>query len=76
MVGKLLREIERPNELNIDSLLKMVAASARVRYPVQMLKATEVCFSKLNKVSDEQLCELSRHLARTPLARVDDREVK
>ena len=54
----------------------MVAACSRVKYPAQMLKAAEACFLKLDEFSHDQLCKLTKHLAETPLARVENKEIK
>ena len=78
-----------PSQLEPKILLNMVAACSRVKYPAQMLKAAHfcsfllqkpACLSSISAVLDEfshdQLCKLTKHLAETPLARVENKEIK
>lgn len=57
-------------------MLNMVAACARVKYPAQMLRAVEACFTKINEFTNDQLVSLTSHLATTPIARIDDAAIK
>jgi len=72
-----LRLIEKtPVELAPSVLLNMVAASARVLYPAQMLKAAEACFVNLDAFSYDLVCQLVSYLVALNQTHFENKETK